>query len=203
MNNRFTKLPKAERGPDGRWSCRWCGGEVPKGRLKWCSEACVEAYKVRAWGSHARNLVFRRDHGVCAACGLDTTRLERRYRAADHYAALRRWDPSLRTIGRDPMCQWQESETTRAFYESARLRFLRFRERLVRAAEQRRARYLQAGWPLRGAFWQADHKVPVQFGGGACGLENLQTLCHLCHKAKTSEQRRRVNKKETTGETTG
>ena len=37
-------------------------------------------------------------------------------------------------------------------------------------------------------LWQADHIVPVAEGGGACGLENLQTLCLPCHKRKTAEQ---------------
>lgn len=37
--------------------------------------------------------------------------------------------------------------------------------------------------------WQADHIHPVFLGGGACGLNNLQTLCKWCHQEKTSTQR--------------
>lgn len=33
--------------------------------------------------------------------------------------------------------------------------------------------------------WQADHIIPVHKGGGACGLDNYQTLCVECHKQKT------------------
>lgn len=40
-------------------------------------------------------------------------------------------------------------------------------------------------------LWQADHIQPVAEGGGACGLENIQTLCTPCHKRKTAEQARR------------
>lgn len=40
-------------------------------------------------------------------------------------------------------------------------------------------------------FWQADHIVPVVEGGGACGLENLRTLCEPCHKAETAALARR------------
>lgn len=29
---------------------------------------------------------------------------------------------------------------------------------------------------------------PVEEGGGACGLENFQTLCDDCHKTKTKDQ---------------
>lgn len=36
-----------------------------------------------------------------------------------------------------------------------------------------------------GDYWQADHIVEVVNGGGQCGLENYQTLCTRCHKAKT------------------
>jgi len=39
-----------------------------------------------------------------------------------------------------------------------------------------------------GSIWEADHIVPVWAGGGACGLENLQTLCVACHRAKTSAE---------------
>jgi 5-methylcytosine-specific restriction endonuclease McrA len=40
----------------------------------------------------------------------------------------------------------------------------------------------------RQTFWDADHMVPVEDGGGACGLDNYQTLCIPCHKSKTAEQ---------------
>lgn len=33
--------------------------------------------------------------------------------------------------------------------------------------------------------WQADHILSVSEGGGACTLDNFQTLCSDCHKAKT------------------
>jgi len=33
--------------------------------------------------------------------------------------------------------------------------------------------------------WHADHIFPVFRGGGACGLDNFQTLCVDCHKEKT------------------
>lgn len=33
--------------------------------------------------------------------------------------------------------------------------------------------------------WEADHIISVTNGGGACYLENFQTLCKDCHKEKT------------------
>lgn len=43
-------------------------------------------------------------------------------------------------------------------------------------------------------FWEMDHIQPVQWGGGSCGLENLQTLCAACHRVKTRRQRRMKRK---------
>ncbi|NXY84303.1 ZRAB3 endonuclease, partial [Alcedo cyanopectus] len=42
--------------------------------------------------------------------------------------------------------------------------------------------------PTEGQFWQADHIRPVYSGGGQCSLENLQTLCTVCHRERTAKQ---------------
>ncbi|XP_048454898.1 DNA annealing helicase and endonuclease ZRANB3 isoform X2 [Rhincodon typus] len=42
--------------------------------------------------------------------------------------------------------------------------------------------------PTEGQFWQVDHIRPVFGGGGQCSLENLQTLCTVCHKERTAKQ---------------
>jgi 5-methylcytosine-specific restriction protein A len=36
-----------------------------------------------------------------------------------------------------------------------------------------------------GGLWDADHIIPVKDGGGMCGLDNIRTLCILCHKNVT------------------
>jgi 5-methylcytosine-specific restriction protein A len=41
---------------------------------------------------------------------------------------------------------------------------------------------------LSRTLWQMDHIVPVSSGGGACGLDNLRTLCVWCHKAASIAQ---------------
>uniref|UniRef100_A0A4W4DN85 Zinc finger, RAN-binding domain containing 3 n=1 Tax=Electrophorus electricus TaxID=8005 RepID=A0A4W4DN85_ELEEL len=38
------------------------------------------------------------------------------------------------------------------------------------------------GSPVEGQFWQVDHIRPVYSGGGQCLLDNLQTLCTVCHR---------------------
>ncbi|KAM9821150.1 DNA annealing helicase and endonuclease ZRANB3 [Neosynchiropus ocellatus] len=42
--------------------------------------------------------------------------------------------------------------------------------------------------PVEGDFWQVDHIRPVYSGGGQCSLDNLQTLCTVCHKNRTAQQ---------------
>ncbi|XP_063789840.1 DNA annealing helicase and endonuclease ZRANB3 isoform X2 [Pseudophryne corroboree] len=42
--------------------------------------------------------------------------------------------------------------------------------------------------PTEGLFWQVDHIRPVYGGGGQCLLDNLQTLCTVCHRERTAQQ---------------
>ncbi|KAM4023819.1 DNA annealing helicase and endonuclease ZRANB3 [Anomaloglossus baeobatrachus] len=42
--------------------------------------------------------------------------------------------------------------------------------------------------PTEGQFWQVDHIRPVYGGGGQCALDNLQTLCTVCHRERTAHQ---------------
>lgn len=63
------ELPQGE---GGRALCRWCNLEVPKGRRTFCSDWCVEEWKLRSDPGHLRDRVFARDRGVCERCGTDT-----------------------------------------------------------------------------------------------------------------------------------
>lgn len=43
-------------------------------------------------------------------------------------------------------------------------------------------------------FFEVDHIRPVAWGGGSCGIDNLQSLCPPCHRIKTRRQRRMQRK---------
>ena len=59
------------KGPNGRGLCRWCNLEVPKGRFTFCSDWCVEEWRLRTDPGYLREKVLDRDRGVCACCGID------------------------------------------------------------------------------------------------------------------------------------
>ena len=54
---------------------------------------------------------------------------------------------------------------------------------------------LLARWELksinRKSLWDADHIIPVVEGGGECDLQNIRTLCLICHRRQTLELRQR------------
>ena len=81
------RLPK---GDNGRNLCRYCNLEVPKGRFTFCSDWCVEEWKLRTDPGYLREQVFRRDKGMCAECGADTVALRKDLRKLD-YAARRQF----------------------------------------------------------------------------------------------------------------
>lgn len=85
------ELPK---GTNGRCLCRWCSLEVPTGRLTFCSDWCVEEWKLRSDPGHLRDRVLERDRGVCAICRLDCLgefRRIKRLRGTARLKALADW----------------------------------------------------------------------------------------------------------------
>lgn len=44
----------------------------------------------------------------------------------------------------------------------------------------------------RRSLWDADHIRAVAEGGGQCDLDNLRTLCLLCHREETARLRQRL-----------
>lgn len=58
-------------------TCAVCGGEVGKGRVKYCSEACAKDAERRAMAGYMVTYRRRENVGIktnCAFCGKETTR---------------------------------------------------------------------------------------------------------------------------------
>lgn len=81
-------------GENGRSLCRWCSLEVPAGRFTFCSDWCVEEWKLRSNAAHLRQRVLERDRGICAFCGLDCLaelRRIKRLRGTSRIKAVADW----------------------------------------------------------------------------------------------------------------
>ncbi len=155
---------KPAKGPNGRYLCRWCGTEVThKGRSTFCSPECVHEWNLRVDPSYARRMVFERDHGICAVCGLDCHALDE---------ALK---DLLAEVSRQPgFFWWRGHDVLRQFLKE---------NNLPRINERNHKAFVST--------WHMDHIIPVVEGGGECGLDNLRTLCIRCHRKETAELARR------------
>lgn len=75
------------------------------------------------------------------------------------------------------------------------LQYLSIEERIIIAEE--------LGFPLFRvkskkckSLWDMDHATPVVLGGGSCGLDNLRTLCCVCHAVETFELKQELKNKK-------
>lgn len=88
------------------------------------------------------------------------------------------------------ICAICRMDTRSAYFELKRARG-RHRERLL------------ARWGLsrlnRRTLWDADHILPVVEGGGECDLDNVRTLCLICHRQQTLELRSRLSARAVAG----
>lgn len=181
----MSRPPRAKRGyrdlhptrrVNGQYLCRFCSRPCPGRRTGWCSDACVREWKIQSDPGYARWEVFRRDHGVCAGCGVDTVAqvddLVRRYRD------VRVWHWETKGYARDPGV-----EVERRYAE------LLAELRALKVPPHRYFHRTSAG------LWDADHIVPVAEGGGGCGLDNYRTLCLRCHYHETRKLKRRLSRR--------
>lgn len=105
MRGGWVDRKSVSRGPNGRGLCRWCSLEVPRGRYTFCSEFCVQEWKLRTQPAYLREKVFERDRGICASCSVDTVAEARKLRfarGANRAAMLAHW----RLRGRSRKSLW-------------------------------------------------------------------------------------------------
>lgn len=149
---------KLPRGPHGRKLCRYCGIEVKPPRRTFCSDECVDDHRLRSDPSFLRHRVEKRDKGICALCGLDTKLIEKGLAELSHLVDYNHLDKGGREVVVELVKPLDEVKKVLGIHK----------------------------WDNRTSLWDADHIREVVNGGGECGLENMQTLCVWCHRAKTS-----------------
>ena len=177
--------------PSGVWLCVLCmeplpgymqGAEHLEVRNKaelFCSEPCYEKYAACSSAKMARKQLFALEKGVCQECGLDCEDVCRRLQVYHR-----------KTVDSGTQAEVMERRTA-LLKERAPIFFERgyktVRERLLNN-------------PSAGNAWQADHILPVFRGGGMLGIQNLRTLCTICHLKVTKKQATwRKNKRKTLG----
>lgn len=62
-----SRFPECKKREDGTFGCRGCGGDIPKGRLTWCSKKCCDTFHPAFVISNVR----KRDNEICALCNRD------------------------------------------------------------------------------------------------------------------------------------
>lgn len=184
-----------QRYPSIPGKCSWptCGNDLPKGRRRWCSDECgyaahVEHNVLRGDPAVIRGQVYRRDHGICARCKIDTDKEKVKWREI-----VRLWE----WLGR------AEFKLRYNFDNPGAVLFTRFippydRERSVRLHRGIEEDLQKAIGRRRvsGHWWEAHHILAVAEGGGVgCGLEGYETLCLPCHKVETAALRQRLKRK--------
>lgn len=206
---RAPKIPPLTRDADGKPLCRGCQGPVPPRRRSWCSDECVERMLIQSNPAHARRRVEERDKGVCACCGIDTEKIRITLMRLANMASAgvhsydriqakisRRLDLNPKDLTHVIGFRHMEHGPIPPWVDRAR-RIDRRLKGLARARiKSMKSRLRDLGFHGLGytdtshteSLWQADHILPVEHGGGGCGLDNFQTLCIPCHKRKTRQQ---------------
>lgn len=162
---RWKTLPPVRQDTFGYYLCRHCMRPCPGTERHWCSEACLRHYLTTSQGSFVRALLFERDHGVCAECGVNAGQMDvalAQLKADLLHRLLMTIHPmivtTLRTEG------WTNVK--------------------------RRGKGSYPDAVEFSSCWEAHHVQSVVEGGGECGLENYRTLCFVCHKKVSAEQAR-------------
>ncbi|KAK9844937.1 hypothetical protein WJX74_008894 [Apatococcus lobatus] len=145
-------------------SCSLPAETVLEGAMHlFCGVECETNFCIRANSGAMRRALFKLERGVCQTCRLNCHALVGRIRTIEK--GTDDWEARRRAL---------LLLLAPTFGQHGAKAYL---DRLVKYA-------------VEGNAWHADHIMPVHKGGGLCGLENLRTLCVLCHMEVTRRQAR-------------
>lgn len=143
-----------KRDEQGNRVCRFCRRLLAKG--VYCSKECHKEVDVRC-GFRLSSYMYKRDRSICADCGVD----------------IRELDYALRDL------LWKLKNQ---YYTQAPGRhFCRTNSSMPLFYDIIKQCGLGNNFKTTEVF---HHVVPVERGGGCCGLDNLVTLCARCHKKR-------------------
>uniref|UniRef100_A0A8B9QIN4 Zinc finger RANBP2-type containing 3 n=1 Tax=Apteryx owenii TaxID=8824 RepID=A0A8B9QIN4_APTOW len=150
------------------------GCQAPAWDTRFCSHTCQEDFSIRSSQSYLRTKVFEIERGVCQFCSQNAQELYLSIRDAPKIQRKKLLESSW--MSRLPLGQVviAAALTWRQWSRKAEHFYVVLNEIITN--------------PTEGQFWQVDHIKPVYSGGGQCSLENLQTLCTVCHKERTAKQ---------------
>lgn len=191
-----------------------CGcGQVPKPpRQTWFSKACVDQWREKNDPGYIRQQLKHRDKGICAACGCDSEAEFKAWKIARKEAWMlflwleQREERRIAfTVPPQQSHDWHHI-AIKAMWPDCTQDGKTSYNKIATKKETEILRLMgphRDGWTAgRKTAWDADHILEVVNGGGLCGLDNYQTLCHPCHKAKTAKlaaslavKRRRVKQR--------
>ena len=163
--------------------CRWCGRhdhqvEWHQGGDRmvsgWWHPGCLRDYGIAVSSRAQRYALEKRDRGICACCGANRERWEAEQSWA---ASVIRWEPPKRGPWK-----WWDDEWDEEFPCS-----------IVKPVRPPRPKL--PAW----IDWEAEHVIPLHKVDRSLpweqlirfwSLDNLQTLCVLCHRRKSAEEAR-------------
>ncbi len=169
----------SKKGPNGKPWCRVCGKMVEGNQRVYCGTKCAR-FLWKYMQMTINELVFWRDGGVCSCCGLDTEALI---------------EDLIKKGATPPYLSKELSERIRRGQEGTKQSDY-WREWIER---QTAVEFQLHQWGTRtGSFqprsnlYDVDHIIPCEIYMGDSeelnSLDNLQTLCIVCHQAKTKAE---------------
>jgi len=207
MSTKRRESAKRLKNADGMTVCSCGCGQIPKPpRQTWFSSACVDQWREKNDPGYIRQLLKKRDKGICADCGCDSVAEFMAWKIARKEAwrlfiwLEQREERRLAlTVPREQVHDWHRIARAAMWPDCAK----DGKESYKKIAAKKEAEILRLmgphqrqGWTAgRSTAWDADHILEVVNGGGLCDLSNYQTLCHPCHKAKTARLARDLAEK--------